>query len=141
MRSVESGKVSLPCCCEEPKKVYSKAGCYACWSCSTCGRFGGCENSTAIMELASKYNAWSPELLLVEAKPEPECEHCYHLVEDGEVMTSHPCWWQVMCCKCGHSDHMRTDLWTCRYRVKSKLTGREVQLGPKLTGKLYRGDK
>jgi len=134
---MNSGTIYTGCSCKKPIKEYSKSGCNACWTCKICNKFGGCDNSATLLK--SKYNAWTPELLVVEAKPEPKCEHCFHLVENGEVMTSHPCWYQVMCCKCGHGDHMRTDTWACRYRVKSKATGKDVSLGPKLVGQLYRG--
>lgn len=32
------------CRCHPPKKIYSKAGCYSCWTCEICGNFGGCDN-------------------------------------------------------------------------------------------------
>lgn len=32
------------CMCDEPIKKYSKSGCYCCWSCKKCGKFGGCDN-------------------------------------------------------------------------------------------------
>ena len=32
------------CKCEDPIKEYSEEGCYCCWSCKKCGKFGGCDN-------------------------------------------------------------------------------------------------
>lgn len=32
------------CSCDPPVKKYSDAGCYQCWTCETCGNYGGCDN-------------------------------------------------------------------------------------------------
>ncbi len=32
------------CQCANPIKEYSESGCYLCWVCKRCGKFGGCDN-------------------------------------------------------------------------------------------------
>ena len=31
-------------CGNNRKKKYSTSGCYLCWTCENCGKFGGCDN-------------------------------------------------------------------------------------------------
>lgn len=38
------GLDSPVCICKQPEKKYSEAVCYLCWTCSKCGKFGGCDN-------------------------------------------------------------------------------------------------
>ncbi len=128
------------CGCAGPIKEYSKSGCYSCWVCGRCGRFGGCDNSRAMAEAAGITG-----LIIIE-KPKPpepnECEdgdHHYHIVENGEVKTSWPCWYQVACCKCHKGNYMATELIGCK--MKFKKNDMEFRLGPALKGKLFRKEE
>jgi hypothetical protein len=41
------------------------------------------------------------------------CTHHFHFVENGEVKTSAPPWYQVKCCQCGEGNYMRTETIRC----------------------------
>ena len=35
------------CMCQHPAKKYSTEGCTCRWSCTSCGKFGGCDNQAS----------------------------------------------------------------------------------------------
>jgi len=124
--------ISVPCFCENPIKKYSKSGCYACWICENCGKFGGCDNSRNMAEEAQV-------VVVPKIKDVVDCEHHYHLVSGGEIKTSSPCWYQVACCKCGVGNYMMTDEWRCKFKVKNGE--RTLHLGSAVKGKLLRKEE
>lgn len=79
------------------------------------------------------------DLILITVKRESKCdEHHWHLTRNGTIKTSSPCWYPVTCCRCGESNHMRTDTHQCKFKITNK-GGFPVKLGPALNeGRLYR---
>jgi hypothetical protein len=59
------------CRCNPPQKVYSRAGCYGCWTCAICKAFGGCDNRYWI-ESPDQFFATSSLTHYVLEVPEPE---------------------------------------------------------------------
>ena len=57
------------------------------------------------------------------------CVHHFHLVDNGEVKTSAPPWYQVRCCQCGEGNYMMTEGLTC-------YTDHHKGLGSGVTGSL-----
>lgn len=126
--------INLPCCCKEPVKKYSKSGCYVCWVCETCGRFGGCDNSRAIA-----VEKGITGIIVPFIRDVVKCEHHWHLVSNGEIKTVSPCYYQVACCKCATMNDMMVDEPGCKFSIK--WNDKTVMLGPTLKGKLLRKEE
>lgn len=45
------------CECIEPVKKFATDGCTSCWTCETCGKYGGCDSMAAKFE-AQAERAW-----------------------------------------------------------------------------------